>query len=49
MGHISPPLKTQGQKDYHEFEAHLVYIVEFQASQGYTVKPCLNKTKSKTR
>lgn len=25
-----------------EFKARLIYIVEFQATKGYTVKPCLN-------
>jgi hypothetical protein len=32
-----------------EFEASLVYRVKFQASQGYTEKPCLKKTKTKTK
>jgi hypothetical protein len=33
-----------------EFEASLVYRVSFQDSQGYTEKPCLEKTKqSKTK
>jgi hypothetical protein len=33
-----------------EFEASLVYIQrEFQDSQGYTEKPCLEKPKHKTK
>jgi hypothetical protein len=33
-----------------EFEASLVYIQsEFQDSQGYTEKPCLEKTKKKKK
>jgi hypothetical protein len=30
-------------------EASLVYKVEFQDSQGYTEKPCLEKTKNKNQ
>jgi hypothetical protein len=30
-----------------EFEASLVYKSEFQDSQGYTEKPCLEKKKKK--
>lgn len=36
----------QRQADFCEFEASLVYS-EFQDSQGYTEKPCLEKTKEK--
>jgi hypothetical protein len=32
-----------------EFEASLVYKVEFQDSQGYTEKPCLEKPKPKKK
>jgi hypothetical protein len=32
-----------------EFEASLVYRVEFQDSQGYTEKPCLEKPKRKNK
>jgi hypothetical protein len=32
-----------------EFEASLVYRIEFQDSQGYTEKPCLGKIKNKKR
>jgi hypothetical protein len=30
-----------------EFQASLVYRVEFQDSQGYTEKPCLEKPRGK--
>jgi hypothetical protein len=32
-----------------EFEASLVYRVEFQDSQGYTEKPCLEKPNKKKK
>jgi hypothetical protein len=32
-----------------EIEANLVYKSEFQDSQGYTEKPCLEKQKTKTK
>jgi hypothetical protein len=32
-----------------EFEASLVYRVSSRTSQGYTEKPCLEKTKTKTK
>ena len=32
-----------------EFEARLVYSSEFQDSQGYTEKPCLEKKKKKRK
>jgi hypothetical protein len=32
-----------------EFEASLVYKSEFQDSQGYTEKPCLEKPKKKKK
>jgi hypothetical protein len=32
-----------------EFEASLVYKSEFQDSQGYTEKPCLEKPKNKNK
>jgi hypothetical protein len=32
-----------------EFKASLVYRVKFQDSQGYTEKPCLEKTKKKKK
>ena len=37
-----PALKGQRQAILYEFEADLVYS-EFQASQGYTVRPCLKE------
>jgi hypothetical protein len=34
--------------DFCEFKANLVYIIRFQASQGYIVKPCFFKTSKQT-
>jgi hypothetical protein len=39
---LIPALRRQRQANL-EFEASLVYRVEFQDSQGYTEKPCLKK------
>lgn len=39
---FNPRALRQGQAELCEFQANLVYIVEFQARQGYIVKPALN-------
>jgi hypothetical protein len=43
-----PGLRRQRQADLCEFKARLVYS-EFQDSQNYTEKPCLEKPKTKTK
>jgi hypothetical protein len=44
---LIPSLGRQRQVDLCEFEDSLVYIVEFQVSQGYTVRPRLKKNRNK--
>lgn len=39
---LIPALSKQRQVNLYEFKAKPIYI-KFQASQGYTVKPCLKK------
>lgn len=43
--HLIPALKGQRQAILYEFEADLVYS-KFQASQEYTVRPCLKEQKT---
>jgi hypothetical protein len=44
---LIPAFGRQKQADLCKFKGSLVYIVESQDSQGYTVRPILNKTKAK--
>ena len=46
---LVPALRRQRQVDLSEFKASLFYKSEFQDSQGYTEKPCLEKEKAKTK
>lgn len=43
---LTPKLRRQRQAEFCEYGDNLVYIVEFQDSQDYTLRPChKNKTK----
>jgi hypothetical protein len=44
---LIPALERRRQVDIREFEASLVYRVEFQDSQGYTEKSCVNRERKK--